>query len=322
MSLKTEFRLAVAISSLVAISASASDNRQFAAHEVPASAIEPSNGLEPHAKNEREATSSSDSSLSPLTPSTGESIAQNAALAMWQAKSATHTLIGGRYSRCELNDAFKVERNYVGTFRIETPCRWRIDERPVEVKKGAVSKNRSKDGHPYYVESGGTPETWIFTGEEMIWIDVQAKSYQRVEIPKEKQHTEAARCPLPALFFFDANETKRRFALTCERETDKTLLVSAIPTEPPKRLGFFMVDPDCMFPMFNVGNCDRAKFLLDKTLAQPAKVALMYESTKAIYTVEKIVFRQLDRRQDVGIDSVEPVFNEEMLQGYRRIVTP
>ncbi len=72
-------------------------------------------------------------------------------------------------------------------------------------------------------------ERWVCTGKEVIRIDDQEKTYEKVPIPPESQGQNIIDGPLPFLFGMKADQAKRRYKMKLLKQTDTDIRIEVIP---------------------------------------------------------------------------------------------
>jgi hypothetical protein len=82
----------------------------------------------------------------------------------------------------------------------------------VPIPKGTRSEKVGKDGEPYELRSD-TPERWVCTGKEVIKIDDQEKTFEKIPIPPAAQGEKIIEGPLPFLFGMKAERAKKRYSM-------------------------------------------------------------------------------------------------------------
>jgi TIGR03009 family protein len=128
----------------------------------------------------------------------------------WELHTAKFQKLKGDFYRRRYDPTFAVEKLSTGKFAFEAPDRGNYELQPTEIKKGQVSKKKDKNGQPYALQAD-TPERWVCTGKEVIRIDEQEKTYEKVTIPPEKQGERIIDGPLPFLFGMKAERAKQRY---------------------------------------------------------------------------------------------------------------
>ncbi len=108
---------------------------------------------------------------------------------------------------------FLVETRTVGDFWYETPDKGRIDFEPGAVPANGLNPMKlggPKADDPYHVKAAD-PEIWVCTGDKVIQIDVNSKSFDSIDIPPNQQGHSIADGPLPFLFGMTADKIKSRY---------------------------------------------------------------------------------------------------------------
>ena len=199
-------------------------------------------------------------------------------LKTWEAKSSKIKSLHGKQTRSEFNTVFKVEKISLGRFFLETPDKGRIDMLAVKnLKKGAVSSRKDAEGTPYSLETGQS-ERWICTGDAIVMINEDEKTYQRDEIPESERGKNIVHSPLPFLFGMKADEAKTRFKLKIIREQKDEVQILVIP----------LMEKDLQ-------NYEKAIVVLDKKNYLPKTVRLRDQSNlEIVYKFEEVVINDSD----------------------------
>lgn len=128
----------------------------------------------------------------------------------WELHTAKFVKLRGEFYRHKYDFTFGIEKCSTGKFAFEAPDKGYYEIKPTEVKPGATSKKRGKNGQPLTLQAD-QPERWVCTGKEVIRFDEQEKRYERVTIPPEKQGERIIDGPLPFLFGMKAERAKQRY---------------------------------------------------------------------------------------------------------------
>lgn len=142
-------------------------------------------------------------------------------LDLWEEKSARIKTLQGQHTRTVYNLVFEVEKVADGKFYLETPDKGRIDVEGVKPSKDAKSARIGKSGKPFRIEEE-RGEKWICTGQEVIAINEEEKSYEIMPLPKEARGKNIVNSPLPFLFGMKADDAKRRYHITLKSNDPKT----------------------------------------------------------------------------------------------------
>lgn len=156
-----------------------------------------------------------------------------AILKKWEESSAKIQRLTGYHQRYEYDSTFSVEKRSRGTFLYEAPDKGNFVIEAMPIEKGAKTKMMDAEGKPYSIKSG-TPERWVCDGKQILKIDDQAKTFERIPIPPESQGTNIIEGPLPFLFGMKAEQAKKRYRLQLdgERTTDSKVFLFAWPNRP------------------------------------------------------------------------------------------
>lgn len=130
----------------------------------------------------------------------------------WELQSAKIRTLVGEHQRIVYNGVFEVEKYANGKFYYESPDKGRIDLEGVEVEKGTPAKRQNTKGEDYKIEADQKTK-WVCTGDKILNINDDEKTYESFDLPKELQGTNIIHGPLPFLFGMKAEEAKRRFEI-------------------------------------------------------------------------------------------------------------
>ena len=112
---------------------------------------------------------------------------------------------------------WETEKVTKGPFFLETPDKGRIDILAVKLPKGATSKKKNKNGKPYELSTGQS-RRWICTGDAILSLNEDEKTYAREVIPENQRGSNIVHSPLPFLFGMEAEEAKTRFKLEFDKQ--------------------------------------------------------------------------------------------------------
>lgn len=132
----------------------------------------------------------------------------------WEIESAKIKRLVGKHERIVYNKVFEVQKNSRGEFYYEAPDKGRIDVVGIEPKKGEKSRRKNqKTQTPYRLEKDQQSK-WICTGQEILSINEDDKTYEAFPLPPDLQGENIINGPLPFLFGMKSEEAKRRFAIS------------------------------------------------------------------------------------------------------------
>jgi TIGR03009 family protein len=147
----------------------------------------------------------------------------------WEDKSSLIKVLKGEHQRTVYNLVFEVEQRANGVFYLETPDKGRIEL--VGVKPGKTEKSKRtnpKTGSLFRLEEG-RGEKWICSGQEIIAINDEEKTYEIMPLPKNIQGENIIKSPLPFLFGMKAEEAKQRYLMTLKSNTKEQAVIGIIP---------------------------------------------------------------------------------------------
>lgn len=136
-----------------------------------------------------------------------------AILRNWEISSGGFSKLEGAFERYVYDDVFGVEKRSVGEFQYQQPDKGRLDFRVPKEVPATNPGRKTKTGAPFKVVAD-TPQRWVCTGKEVLIIDDQMKTVQKVSIPPQFQGQNIADGPLPFLFGMKAEKALQRYSLT------------------------------------------------------------------------------------------------------------
>ncbi len=232
-------------------------------------------------------------------------------LARWEIESEKIKSLHGKQSRSEFNHVFAIEKVSEGPFYLETPDKGRIDLNPIRIEKGDISNRMTKPGpgakpKPYNLETG-KQERWICTGDAIILVNDEEKTFQKEVIPEDQRGKNIIDSPLPFLFGMKAEEAKHRFKLSIMKETKESVTLLAYPK--------MAKDQE---------NYEKAAITLDKKTFLPSQVRLIDQSKlEIVYSFQSIVVNDSDVKSRLskifGLDK-DPF--RPNLKGYQPVLPP
>lgn len=131
----------------------------------------------------------------------------------WEHKSSRIKTLKGTHTRTVYNLVFQQEKVAEGRFFLETPDKGRIDLWGAKIKEGGSSARIGKNGQPYRLTADKS-ERWICTGDEIVMVNDDERTYQVMPLPEHLKGTNIVNSPLPFLFGMKAADAKRRFKMT------------------------------------------------------------------------------------------------------------
>ena len=150
-------------------------------------------------------------------------------LRQWELKSSQIKSLRGTHKRTVYNKVFAEEKIAEGKFYVETPDKGRIDLVGIKPKPNEKSKRLDKIGVAFTVIADRA-ENWICTGNELVMVNDEAKTYEVAPLPEHLKGTNIINSPLPFLFGMKAADAKRRFKMILhESSTDKVALLIVQP---------------------------------------------------------------------------------------------
>jgi TIGR03009 family protein len=226
----------------------------------------------------------------------------------WERESSKIKSLHGRHWRFVYNKVFEVEKRSEGIFYLETPDKGRIDLAASKIAKDEKSKVTGPSGRQYRLEPD-RPEKWICTGDEIVVVNEEEKSFEVVPLPDEMKGKNIVNSPLPFLFGMKAEDTKRRFDLTLKSDSEKSAVIVAKPR----------FDSDRQ-------NYKEAWIVLDKSRYLPSAVKLFDPSgnLETVYSFEIVYVN------NPGVwTKIKKIFNDEnpfkpdlIKQGYKNVIAP
>lgn len=208
-------------------------------------------------------------------------------LKQWEQKSSQIKILEGKHKRTTYNLVFETEQIASGVFYLETPDKGRIDLVGTKPGKNEKSSRIGKSGKPFRLEEG-PGEKWICSGQEIIAVNEEEKSYQIMPLPKDVQGENIVKSPLPFLFGMKADEAKQRYHMVLRSNTEKSAVLAIQP-----RL------------QLDQQNYSQALIMLDKTTYLPSAVKL-FDPAGNLETVYKFEDVKINKKSILG-----PLFGEK-----------
>lgn len=135
----------------------------------------------------------------------------------WEQKTARITKLRGEHERYEYDYAFEVEKRAVGTFWFESPDKGRIDfnvELQPQIPNPPTNPGKiGKSGNPFRIVAA-EPTIWSCDGAMILSVNVNDRTYDKLEIPPHQRGENIVDGPLPFLFGMKADKLKARYRMT------------------------------------------------------------------------------------------------------------
>ena len=240
--------------------------------------------------------------IEPVTPELKEILDE------WEQKSGAIKSLHGKHTRFVYNSVFELEKRADGKFYVETPDKGRIDLVGLPPKKNEVSKKVSKQtGKPYRIEAD-RDEMWICNGDEIVMVNGEEKTYEKVPVPDHLRGTKIIDGPLPFLFGMKSADAQKRFRLTLLSNTATTVIIQIVPRRES--------DAD---------NYKTAEIILDKKTYLPIAVR-MHDPSGNLETVYKFEILDVNNRslkaKLVGVFGDSDPFHPDLRKKGYKLVLP
>ncbi|MGE4001241.1 MAG: hypothetical protein AB7I48_13585, partial [Planctomycetaceae bacterium] len=135
----------------------------------------------------------------------------------WEKKTARITKLRGEHERYEYDSAFEVEKRAVGSFWFESPDKGRIDfnvdHQPTIPNPPENPRKIGKSGSPFRIVAS-EPAIWSCDGAMILSVNVNGKTYDKLDIPIHQRGENIVDGPLPFLFGMKAEKVKSRYRMT------------------------------------------------------------------------------------------------------------
>ncbi|MEI8378676.1 MAG: hypothetical protein WCJ09_01015 [Planctomycetota bacterium] len=227
----------------------------------------------------------------------------------WEKKSSQIKSLHGSHTRTVYNLVFEEERIAKGKFFLQTPDKGRIDL--VGEKPKADAKARLGPMQKPFKIVPDRSEKWICTGDEIVMVDDEQKTFQVLPLPEEAKGTNIINTPLPFLFGMKADDAKRRFRFELNKDTKESAVLIIFPK----------LEADLQ-------NYAKAFVILDKSTYLPTAVKL-FDPTAKMETVYKFEAVKIN---DTGIRAKisealgwrdKDIFRPDLKgQGYKLVLPP
>jgi len=222
----------------------------------------------------------------------------------WETKSAQVKSLTGNHVRTVYNLVFEEEKRSSGKFYLKNPDMGRIDLVGTNPKRGEKSLRIGKSGEPFRLQADHA-EKWICTGQEIVAINDEDKTFEVMPLPKEAQGENIVNTPLPFLFGMKAEEAKRRYRIRMEKNTKDSVMLIIFP-----RLAA------------DQQNYVEAWVMLEKTNYLPTAVK-MFDPTGKMETVYKFESVKVNDRGGFGIFAEAKWWQPDLKsQGYKLVLPP
>ena len=130
-------------------------------------------------------------------------------LQTWEQHSAGMNRLEGSFQRYEYDSVFRVEKRAEGNYYYEAPDKGRMDFAPPK----NMPNQPNTVGNIQFQVQGDIRQTWICTGDAILDVNHDQKTYNRVQIPAQFQGENIVHSPLPFLFGMKADDIKKRYLL-------------------------------------------------------------------------------------------------------------
>lgn len=228
----------------------------------------------------------------------------------WEKKSSQIKSLHGSHTRTVYNLVFEEERIAKGKFFLQTPDKGRIDLVGEKPKPDAKAARLGAMGMPFKIVPDRS-EKWICTGDEIVMVDDEQKTFQMLPLPEEAKGTNIINTPLPFLFGMKADDAKRRFHFELNKDTKESAVLIIYPK----------LEADLQ-------NYTKAFVILDKSTYLPTAVKL-FDPTAKMETVYKFESVKIN---DTGIKAKisealgwrdKDIFHPDLKgQGYKLVLPP
>lgn len=228
----------------------------------------------------------------------------------WETKSSQIKFLHGSHTRTVYNLVFQEERVAKGKFFLQTPDKGRIDLVGEKPKAGVKSARIGLNGEPFHIVPDRS-EKWICTGDEIVMVDDEQKTYQPIPLPEEAKGTNIINTPLPFLFGMKADDAKRRFHFELNKETKENAVLIIHPK----------MEADLQ-------NYKKAFVILDKSTYLPTAVKLIDPTAnlETVYKFEAVKINDNGIRAKIGEVlgwRDKDIFRPDLKgQGYKLVLPP
>ena len=224
----------------------------------------------------------------------------------WEQQSSQIKSLHGRHTRFVYNKVFEIEKRSNGKWYLETPDKGRIDLSGIPPKKGEISKRiGAESGKPYRIESD-REEMWICSGEEIIIVNGDEKTYEIAPVPEHLRGTNIVNGPLPFLFGMKAADAQRRFEMKLLGNGKTSARIEIVPLRDSDKV-----------------NYEKAEIILDKTRYLPIAVRLFTGNIETVYSFEILDVNDRSLRAKLGAifggDS-DPFHPDLKRKGYKLVL--
>jgi TIGR03009 family protein len=217
----------------------------------------------------------------------------------WEVESAKVKRLTGAFRRFTYDDTFEFDKRAEGSFVYEAPDKGNYEVRGAPPAKGEESRKKNAKGQPYEIVAD-KPERWVCTGQEVIRIDEEKRTYEKVAIPEDERGQNIIDGPLPFLFGMKADQAVRRYKMELLQHTEAEIWLDVEPRTAR-----------------DAANWKRAKVIIDATAFLP-KAVQMLDPTGNKTTVHTFSDLEVNRRN--GLFSGDPF--QPKLSGYKLVLPP
>lgn len=114
-----------------------------------------------------------------------ETLSIDTVLAKWCQASQSTSQFDAEFHSINSDATFQVERRKTGRFYFRAPRQGRIEFRPAALPNGGGNQSKFAPGKP-------APETWIWTGDQLIVIDEASRTYRSTPVPNAADNSNSA----------------------------------------------------------------------------------------------------------------------------------
>ena len=229
-------------------------------------------------------------------------------LVEWEQKSGAIKSLHGKHTRSVFNHTWALEKRSTGEFYVETPDKGRIDLVGRLPKKDVSMKISKQSGKPYEL-TADSAEMWICSGEEIIMVNGDEKTYEIVPVPKHLRGTNIIDGPLPFLFGMKADKAHERFQITLVGKNQSAMFLRIVPRR--------KADKD---------NYEMAEIKLDRKSYLPIAVKL-HDPTGNLETLYEFEILDMNknslRAKLAGVFGDSDPFRPDLIKkGYKPVLPP
>lgn len=133
-------------------------------------------------------------------------------LQTWEQQTAPISRMKGTFDRYDYDAVFQIVKWAEGRYFYDQPDKGRMDFIPHR-RIPEEPKNRVVANGVTYTVQADVAQSWVCTGKEILDVNHDQKTYNRVEIPPHYQGDNIQDGPLPFLFGMKAEELKKRYVM-------------------------------------------------------------------------------------------------------------